>query len=43
MRKVEAGESTGVATEVTGGLQAGETVLLHPSDRVKDGTRVRSK
>jgi HlyD family secretion protein len=43
MRKVEAGESTGVATEVTGGLQPGETVLLHPSDRVEDGARVRPK
>jgi len=24
------------------GLAAGETVILHPSDRIKDGIRVRA-
>jgi HlyD family secretion protein len=37
---VEVGRSNGVETEVRAGLEPGDRVVLHPSDRVKDGGRV---
>ncbi len=37
---VEAGHSDGRFTEIRSGLAAGDEVLLHPPDTVKDGTRV---
>jgi HlyD family secretion protein len=37
---VTVGRTNGLETEVTGGLAEGDTVVLHPSDRVKDGVRV---
>lgn len=37
---VTVGRSDGVGTEVRGGLTEGETVIVHPSDLVKDGGRV---
>jgi HlyD family secretion protein len=37
---VEAGKSDGRFTEVLSGVQAGDEVLLHPPDTVKDGTPV---
>jgi HlyD family secretion protein len=40
---IEAGHSDGRQTEVVSGLQAGDEVLLHPPDTVKDGTRVTEK
>ena len=40
VRKVEIGETTASEAQVLGGLQAGERVVLYPSDRVKDGTRL---
>ena len=39
-RPVEVGHRAPQRVEVTGGLQAGEVVVLHPSDLVGDGTRV---
>jgi hypothetical protein len=36
------GESSGEATEVTRGLAAGASVVLHPGDRIEDGKRVRA-
>jgi HlyD family secretion protein len=41
LRKVQVGESSGEATEVTHGLAAGDRVILHPGDRIEDGKRVR--
>jgi HlyD family secretion protein len=41
LRKVQVGESSGDATEVTQGLSAGASVVLHPGDRIDDGKRVR--
>jgi len=41
LRKVQVGESSGDATEVTQGLVAGASVVLHPGDRIEDGKRVR--
>lgn len=39
-RLVEAGEQGAFQTGIRGGLAEGETVILHPSDRLHDGTRV---
>lgn len=39
-RAVTAGHSDGQFTEILGGLQPGEELLLHPPDNVKDGTAV---
>ena len=40
---VEVGHSDGRMTEVFAGLQAGEKVLLHPPDAVKDGSAVTER
>jgi len=40
-RIVEVGRSSGLSMQVTGGLDAGATVILHPDDRIADGVRVR--
>ncbi len=37
---VNVGRSNGLETELLGGLSEGDPVVLHPSDRVKDGVRV---
>lgn len=37
---VTVGESNGVETEITSGLAEHERVVLHPSDRVRDGVRI---
>lgn len=41
-RDVEIGHRNATEAEVVRGLAAGETVILHPSDRIKDGARVRA-
>jgi HlyD family secretion protein len=41
-RAVEVGHGNAVEFEVKSGLEAGETVILHPSDLIADGARVRS-
>ena len=40
-RKVTIGYTAGLDVEVLGGLEIGERVILHPNDRLKDGTRIR--
>jgi HlyD family secretion protein len=40
LRRVELGQRNGVAVEITSGLAEGETVIVHPSNRVSDGVRV---
>ncbi|MBL9202019.1 MAG: HlyD family efflux transporter periplasmic adaptor subunit [Opitutaceae bacterium] len=40
MRRVQAGRSNGVETEVLDGLAAGERVVVYPGDKVSDGSRV---
>ena len=40
LTEVTVGRTNGLETEVTSGLAEGDTVVLHPSDRVKDGVRV---
>lgn len=39
-RRVELGQSNGLEAEIIGGIQAGDRVVLHPSDRVVDGVRL---
>lgn len=39
-RSVEIGHGNPIEREVLGGLEEGETVILHPSDLVADGVRV---
>ncbi|MGE5278663.1 MAG: efflux RND transporter periplasmic adaptor subunit [Acidobacteriota bacterium] len=41
-RDVEIGHRNAAEAEVLRGLAEGETVILHPGDRVEDGVRVRS-
>jgi HlyD family secretion protein len=40
LRGLEVGRRNGVEAEVRSGLREGETVVLHPSDTLKDGDRV---
>ena len=41
LRAVQPGRSSGREIQVLSGLEAGEVVVLYPSDRVTDGQRVR--
>lgn len=43
LRHVEIGLRNGIAVEVTSGLEDGERVVLHPSDRVADGVRIAAR
>lgn len=40
LRHVEIGRDNGLEAEVVKGLEAGERVVLHPSDKVSDGVRL---
>jgi HlyD family secretion protein len=40
LRVVQLGRRNGLVAEIVDGLQAGERVVLHPSDRVLDGVKV---
>ena len=42
-REIHAGHRNPNSVEVLGGLQAGERVILYPSDRVSDGARVTAE
>jgi HlyD family secretion protein len=41
LRRVQAGRSSGMETEVVEGLQEGDAVVLYPGDRIRDGQRVK--
>lgn len=43
LRLVEVGHRNGIVAEITSGLDAGEQVVVHPSDRVVDGTRIAGR
>ncbi len=43
LTNVEAGHSDGRFTEILSGIHAGDEVLLHPPDTVKDGTAVTKR
>lgn len=40
-RQVQIGHRSGLNTEITAGLSAGETVIVHPGDAVVEGIRVK--
>jgi HlyD family secretion protein len=40
LRPVQVGHDNGLEAEVLGGLEEGDEVVLHPSDRIRDGVRV---
>ncbi len=40
LRPVQIGPSDGLVTEVVGGLKQSEQVILHPSDKIRDGVAV---
>ncbi|MBV8967606.1 MAG: efflux RND transporter periplasmic adaptor subunit [Verrucomicrobia bacterium] len=40
LQKVEIGHNSGTAAEVRAGLSAGDKVIVHPSDAVRDGSSV---
>jgi HlyD family secretion protein len=42
LREVTVGQGNGLLTEVLGGLEEGDTVIVHPADAIADGVRVRS-
>ncbi len=42
LRTVKAGRSSGTETQVLEGLKPGETVILYPGSRVKEGQRVKA-
>jgi len=41
LRKVKVGRSNGALTEVVGGLEEGEAVVIYPGDKVTQGIRVK--
>ena len=41
--EIEAGETNGVETEVLGGLEEGDAIVLYPGDRLADGARVKAR
>lgn len=41
LRAVEVGRTNGIETEIVGGLEPGDRVIVYPGDRVADGSRVR--
>jgi HlyD family secretion protein len=43
LRRVQTGRSNGLETEVRAGLAEGETVILHPGDKIKPGARVAAR
>jgi len=43
LRHVETGQRDGVIAEIRDGLEAGDRVVAHPSDRITDGVRIASR
>ena len=43
LRHVETGQRDGIIAEITDGLESGDRVIAHPSDRVIDGVRIASR
>lgn len=41
LREVQIGRQNGTLAQIVGGLAAGERVVLHPNERIEDGTRIR--
>lgn len=43
LQRVDTGQMSDTEVEVTAGLQANDTILVHPSDQVHDGVRVSAR
>lgn len=43
VQKVEAGRQNGIEAEITKGLSEGDEIVLHPSDQIEDGTKVKQR
>ena len=42
-RRVQVGQRNGLSAQILDGVDEGETVIVHPSDKVEDDTRVRPR
>ena len=42
-RSVQLGQRTGLSAQITSGLKAGDKVISHPDDRVRNGVRVAAR
>jgi len=42
-RAVQVGQRTGLSAQIVAGVQAGERVISHPDDRVREGVRVKAR
>ncbi len=42
-REMERGQSNGIETEILEGLDPGEKVIVHPSDKIADGVKIRAR
>jgi HlyD family secretion protein len=43
VRPVQVGKRNGLSAEVLSGLSEGDSVIVHPSEQIRDGTRVRAR
>jgi len=43
MRTVKIGHTAGLTVEILDGLEIGEWVVMHPNDRLEDGSRLRRR
>lgn len=43
LRQVEVGRQNSTQAQIVAGLAAGERVILHPNERIDDGTRIRMR
>ena len=42
-RNIKVGQRAGLIVQVLSGIQAGEAVITHPEEKIKDGTRVKAR
>lgn len=42
-QRVEVGQRNGINAQVLSGINAGEQVIAHPDDRVREGVRVAAR
>lgn len=43
LRVLQVGQRTGLRAQILAGIKAGEQVVTHPDDKIKDGARVRAR
>lgn len=43
LRRVQVGRGNALETEITAGLDEGAAIILHPGDKIQDGTRVAAR